>query len=390
MDSQDPDDNTDDILDPSLVHLYGASGSGTEITDASINKAGQADGIGTFELTDIRDTKTYLVRRFADGNCWMVQNLDLDLSTVGTLKPENSDVSEEWDPYGKVATADFPTWSLENLGIAQTHQYQPYGTSGNNYHWGSRLNESGVLLDGTNGSDGNSTMTQIGSTGIYVENNSKSEIARSYDNGSDWINNIATSNADGTSDDYKTSGTPTSPTEYMGDYYNWYAATAESGTYAMTSGNASSSICPLGWQLPVNGAANDKSWGKLITTTYGIGSNVAGSRSLRSFPLSVIMSGLYSWIGGSLGRRGTGGYYWSSTPYAATNSRSLLFSSTGVSPQGDINKPDGFSVRCVARGTENQVTPPEDVVQSTCSSNSICYDANGGTGNTMANTGSAT
>ena len=37
-------------------------------------------GVGTFALTDIRDNKDYLVRRLADGNCWMVQNLDLDLN----------------------------------------------------------------------------------------------------------------------------------------------------------------------------------------------------------------------------------------------------------------------------------------------------------------------
>ncbi len=42
--------------------------------------AADALGVGTFALTDTRDSKDYLVRRLADGNCWMVQNLDLELA----------------------------------------------------------------------------------------------------------------------------------------------------------------------------------------------------------------------------------------------------------------------------------------------------------------------
>ena len=42
-------------------------------------EANAALGVGTFALTDTRDNKDYLVRRLADGNCWMVQNLDLEL-----------------------------------------------------------------------------------------------------------------------------------------------------------------------------------------------------------------------------------------------------------------------------------------------------------------------
>jgi uncharacterized protein (TIGR02145 family) len=36
-------------------------------------------------------------------------------------------------------------------------------------------------------------------------------------------------------------------------YYNWFAATAGTGTSAMTSGNATDSICPKNWRLPIGG-----------------------------------------------------------------------------------------------------------------------------------------
>ena len=79
-----------------------------------------AIGKGTFLLADNRETvesggyavaengvtknyKTYLVRRLADGNCWMVQNLDLNLADFTSTKdkrltPENTDISETWIP----------------------------------------------------------------------------------------------------------------------------------------------------------------------------------------------------------------------------------------------------------------------------------------------------
>ena len=40
-----------------------------------------------------------------------------------------------------------------------------------------------------------------------------------------------------------------------GYYYNWYAATAGTGTCSMSSGNATASICPKGWRLPTGGSS---------------------------------------------------------------------------------------------------------------------------------------
>ena len=52
----------------------------------------------TVQLQDTRDGKYYWVAKLADGNCWMTQNLDLDLSTGTTLTPGNTDISSNWTP----------------------------------------------------------------------------------------------------------------------------------------------------------------------------------------------------------------------------------------------------------------------------------------------------
>ena len=52
----------------------------------------------TKQLIDTRDGKSYWVAKLKDGNCWMVQNLALDLSTDKALTPEDSDVSADWTP----------------------------------------------------------------------------------------------------------------------------------------------------------------------------------------------------------------------------------------------------------------------------------------------------
>jgi len=61
------------------------------------------DDISSFLLTDNRDTKTYKVRRLADGDCWMVQNLDLNLASfafTNNLTNKNTDLTTitSWDP----------------------------------------------------------------------------------------------------------------------------------------------------------------------------------------------------------------------------------------------------------------------------------------------------
>lgn len=51
----------------------------------------------TKQLVDNRDGKTYWVAKLKDGNCWMTQNLDLDLRNI-TLNSTNTSTTSSWTP----------------------------------------------------------------------------------------------------------------------------------------------------------------------------------------------------------------------------------------------------------------------------------------------------
>ena len=62
---------------------------------------------------------------------------------------------------------------------------------------------------------------------------------------------------------------------------------------------------------------------------------------------SIFFPASGSYNGSSLNYRGTGGDYWSSSFYSATNAYYLNFNSSGVYPANDSNRRFGFTVRAV-------------------------------------------
>ena len=71
------------------------------------------------------------------------------------------------------------------------------------------------------------------------------------------------------------------------------------------------------------------------------------SARLRQFPNNFVYSGY--WISGSANRRGSNGYYWSSTARSHYNAYNLYFYKSYVYPGTNLNdKYVGQSVRCVA------------------------------------------
>ena len=155
-----------------------------------------------------------------------------------------------------------------------------------------------------------------------------------------------------------------------GYLYNWYAATAGTGTYdTNTSGtNVSGSICPTGWRLPSgssdgstatgNGTSDTAADFAVLNASMNAGSLTTGSTS-SSYYAGWQFTG--AWSGVFSGTRSNGffsqgsvGYYWSSTAFSSPNARSLYFFSSYVSPGTNVNsiKYNGFAIRCVMDGVD--------------------------------------
>ena len=123
-----------------------------------------------------------------------------------------------------------------------------------------------------------------------------------------------------------------------GGFYTWYTATAGTGTYSMSSGNTSVSICPKGWRLPTGGSGGE------FQTLYN---NYNPSSALRSHPVNLTLSGNVN--SSSRNNQGSYGYYWSSTVYSSDYAYGLYLDSSTVFPADYHVKYSGFSVRCIAR-----------------------------------------
>ena len=71
---------------------------------------------GSFNLLDTRDGKRYVVRRYNTGDCWMAQNLNLDLYAGVTLTPDDTNL------HGR-------NWSLESKPVSSAAEPNPGWTA---------------------------------------------------------------------------------------------------------------------------------------------------------------------------------------------------------------------------------------------------------------------
>lgn len=259
----------------------------------------------TKQLKDTRDGKYYWVARLVDGKCWMTQNLDLDLSTSKTLTNLDTDLQ------GSVAS------------------YKPEYT----------------------------TATTASSSTILANDTGQ----RSWSLGNYRITNPTTSSACGSKkasfadcpSQFTAYGTPTAANGdvnahyIVGNFYQWNAATAGTGS-TITSGQATSSICPKGWKLPESNTTAAGSFGGLIAAS-GIAGDV---KKLTAAPYYFVRGGNVDQTSSTLlYGPGEGGLYWSSTPYS-TASKAYYLSFDGdasIKPSQTSTRRDGFAIRCIAR-----------------------------------------
>ena len=110
------------VANPAFVPVFDGIQTMQEMTSTICADAAEND---TAQLTDTRDGKKYWVTKLADGNCWMTQNLDLDLSTDVPLTPDSSDVVRTWVP-----TVNTSTTIFDNADSDGAYSYDPDTTVG--------------------------------------------------------------------------------------------------------------------------------------------------------------------------------------------------------------------------------------------------------------------
>ena len=285
----------------------------SEICDAVYTPSGTETVVPTTTLVDTRDQKTYEIAKLADGNCWMTQNLDLDLNSQTALTPENTNISANWTPAN--STISFTGTTVDGW---QNNNNVPYSADpGDVYYYSS------------------------GNTSNDTQYTSLEACQAEHPD--------------------------CSAKNHAGNYYNWPAAVANNDTSSMTTryDNASDSICPAGWRLPTGPNANRTDYSDMgnLAASYDnitkkpINENCGGIcnyyryvdggfNTIRTMPLWLARSGGVSY--GSLYNTGGSGYYWSSTVNGSSNAYQLDFNSGAVYPTDSGSRNSGYSIRCVA------------------------------------------
>ena len=259
-------------------------------------------------LKDIRDEKSYYISKLADGNVWMTQNLDLELSSEKTLTPSDTDVPQDWTPMR--STISFAGTSVPGWSNAET---TPDSASpGDIYYY-------------TSNSDA-----------VDIRYNSLEECEAEHN--------------DGTCQHY-----------HAGNYYNWPAAVASNNTDTVEPyQDAMGSICPAGWKLPKTQVqAGDIEKNELIEMFFSY-DNILDAREgnsysyleggfnvIRTNPIWISRVGNINW--GSYDRNGREVLYWSSTKGSSDSSAYRVYIRGDNVSIGSNGTRYGKSIRCLAR-----------------------------------------
>ena len=293
---------TDVVNGAQMTNIYGDTNrNGTSVPEKT--------------LTDTRDGNTYKIRKLADGNCWMVENLRLT-----------------WAAGDEIETANGEIWEPQKSTIMGNDTDTNVGTA-----WG--------YNDTSHDSEMPSGLDENGKKNWRV-----SYYDRSYKYGTKTLVDL-----DGNS-------------QAVGVYYNWKAATAGTGVWEMADGqNATDSICPKGWQLPTG--SGSKSWNEVFYAIYGNGDVRTGDRrvftilpenatykdyhayaltaAIRRSPASLLFSGLVNYTSGDVNVTGGDGHFWTLTFGGNAISVNMGVHFGAFSPIAYDYNGYGFSVRCV-------------------------------------------
>jgi uncharacterized protein (TIGR02145 family) len=177
---------------------------------------------------------------------------------------------------------------------------------------------------------------------------------------------------------------PSGTTTKCGYLYNWYAATAGTGTYSASMGaglQATGSICPTGFRLPsgTSGPSGPTTDGIVYTAadfavlnaSMNAGGLAAGDATgyYAGWIYSGQWQGVYSgeyYSGNGLDDQGNAGYYWSSTALSNSGGGARMLRFTNYPSVSPGNLPTdlyhGHSVRCLVEAPPPAAPPPDTPV----------------------------
>ncbi|MDR1300655.1 MAG: IPT/TIG domain-containing protein [Candidatus Nomurabacteria bacterium] len=277
----------------------------------------------TITRIDARDNQEYRIRKLADGNCWMIDDLALRLTQGMTLTSDTTNV-----PENEPKTVDF-AWDSFILGTY----------------------------------DGDSNFVK---TGYLTVNGYSSPYSSNLDawrqvnpNDSSMSNSTNCINNTGNADNGGVSYSPNSKTG-CGYLYNYYTATVGSAAQADYNNGkgagyiAQQSICPAGWKLPSgqNASGDFGILDKAYPPGTGSGHDLVNPDTQGLWLSAGAWQGTFNGnYRSSLGNQGLGGIYWSSSVSSAEDSAYgvAFFYSDYVYPgTGSLYRDIGLAVRCLA------------------------------------------
>lgn len=313
-------------------------------------------------LIDVRDGKGYWVEKLADGNCWMTQNLALDLTTAG-LSTADSDVTSNWNQsstYKPVATemaipakvTTPPATTTRSWDLGKYVLATPLGGDVCSLSAGQSLSQCKTTFVDVSGDNWQPTGT----------------VAKGEWNGEEQL--VAVFPAD--ANDLSKGGTYDA--HYLiGNLYQFNAATAGTGGDA-AGGEAANSICPKGWKLPMAGTNEARGTFYNLFTQYGFTFTKSTSPVGRYYngalestkdgitynaatePFYLTRAGIIylpgdNSVGAVFTSGGSAGYFASSTRFNSSNYQHNYLASISGSLAASWNEArhNGSSVRCLAR-----------------------------------------
>ena len=321
--------NTVDLMAPNYMKTgYGFAGW-SENPNATVNGAdtiyGPNQNINTGTLTYVEDNnKSAVLYAVWVQSSGIMQNFSCSTSGLGTNQVTALTDARDNNVYTVGKLADGNCWMMENLRLADTDS-----------------NNNPITLNSTNTDNPATTFTALSATSDkWCTDNDETCINQNKLNTSNTI--YFTTN---------TTGIQSSDIYSYGNYYSWYTATAGTGTYSQTSGDATGSICPNGWTLPSGDSGGQFS--NLDSAMGGTGSSqdsVEASNRWRTYPANFLYSG--EWWSSVADGRGLVGSYWSRTANRSGYARFLDFVAGDVNPGGNSHgKQVGSAVRCLSLGS---------------------------------------